>query len=278
MNLLPLILLCDVGFGFCSPSSVKGAVACATLRSPFPQWSALPRQMTMPDPFLPLGLTTTSNAGNESLAAFQDAVASGKAAGRIQTPDEWYACRQPEILRLLQEYQFGYYPDHSKETVSATRFGNNISIAVTAGGKTGRFVASLQLPSAASKATPVPVVINIGGMDKTPYIAAGIAIVDFDYTAVAADSNAKMGAFWDIYSGRDIGNSSCDNGLRSMSAISNHLLLTTQFFCRRTYSLGLGFPPRARRPQPHRPRNRLNSRRCDRVFSPRQRCSCSWPL
>jgi hypothetical protein len=48
-------------------------------------------------------------------------------------------------------------------------------------------------------------VIEIGGMDNTPYLQAGIAIVGFDYTTVAADSNAKTGAFWSIYNGRDIG-------------------------------------------------------------------------
>lgn len=48
-------------------------------------------------------------------------------------------------------------------------------------------------------------VINIGGMQNAPYLSAGIAIAQFDYTTVAADSNAKTGAFWDVYKGRDIG-------------------------------------------------------------------------
>lgn len=30
---------------------------------------------------------------------------TGKAKGRIQTPEEWYRCRQPEIIQMLQEYQ-----------------------------------------------------------------------------------------------------------------------------------------------------------------------------
>lgn len=179
--------------------------ACATIPSPVPAWSQLPEQTTMPDPFLPLGYTTISNAGNDSLASFSQAVMSGRAKGRIQTPDEWSSCRQPEILTMLKEYQYGYYPDHSLENVEATRSGNTVNISITAGGKTGKFAATLQLPIGASKAAPVPVVINIGGMDNQPYLSTGIAIVGFDYTAVAADSNSKTGAFWSIYSGRDIG-------------------------------------------------------------------------
>jgi len=80
-----------------------------------------------------------------------------------------------------------------------------VNIEVTAGGKTGKFSATLSLPSGASASKPAPVVINIGGMSNQPYLQAGIAIVGFDYTRVAADSNSKTGAFWDVYKGRDIG-------------------------------------------------------------------------
>ncbi|KAI1323423.1 hypothetical protein F5Y16DRAFT_403443 [Xylariaceae sp. FL0255] len=159
----------------------------------------------MPDPFLPLAYTTTDNANGTDAAMFAQEVMTGKGKNRIQTPEDWYACRQPEILQLLQEYQFGYYPNHSAETVKATRSGNTVNIAVTAGNKTGQFTATLSLPSGASSGKPVPVVIETGGMDNTPYLSAGIAIVGFDYTAVAADSTAGTGAFWDIYKGRDIG-------------------------------------------------------------------------
>jgi hypothetical protein len=130
---------------------------------------------------------------------------AGKGQNRVQTREEWYKCRQPEILQLLQEYQFGYYPDHSQETVEATRSGNTLNIAVKAGGKTGTFKATITLPSGASASKPAPVVINIGGMQDQPYLSAGIAVAQFDYTSVAPDSNSKSGAFWSIYNGRDIG-------------------------------------------------------------------------
>lgn len=181
------------------------AASCAPIPSPFPTYQQLPVQSTMPDPFLPLAYTTLDNAGSDSATAFADAVMTGKGKNRIQTTEEWYQCRKPELLKLLQEYQFGYYPDHSEETVEATRSGNTINIAVTAGGKTGKFRATISLPTGASESKPAPVVINIGGMQNQPYLAAGIAVAQFDYTSVAADSNAKSGAFWDIYKGRDIG-------------------------------------------------------------------------
>jgi hypothetical protein len=132
---------------------------------------------------------------------------NGQGSHRIQTKEEWYACRQPEILTLLQKYQYGYYPDHSLEKVEATRSGTTVSISVTAGGKTGKFKATISLPTGASATKPAPVVINIGGMQNQPYLSAGIAIAQFDYTSVAADSNSKTGAFWDIYKGKDIGKS-----------------------------------------------------------------------
>ncbi|KAI1413126.1 carbohydrate esterase family 15 protein [Hypoxylon sp. FL1857] len=182
--------------------AVAPAAECAPVPAAgkYPTWQQLPKQTTLPDPWLPLAYTTTDSEGGSS-PSFASDVMAGKGKNRIQTPEEWYRCRQPEILQMLQEYQYGYYPDHSKETVKATRSGNTVNIEVTAGGKTGKFSATLALPST----KPAPVVINIGGMTNQPYLQAGIAVVGFDYTKVAPDSNAKTGAFWDIYNGQDIG-------------------------------------------------------------------------
>ncbi|GAB1309848.1 Carbohydrate esterase family 15 protein [Madurella fahalii] len=181
----------------------NATIQCAPIPSPFPTWQQLPLQSSLPDPFLPLRYTTTDNAGGSS--TFASDVMTGKGQNRVQTPEEWYQCRQPEIVQMLQEYQYGYYPDHSQEKVEATRSGNTLNIAVTAGGKTGRFRATITLPSGASASKPAPVVINIGGMQNQPYLSAGIAIAQFDYTSVAPDSNSKSGAFWSIYNGQDIG-------------------------------------------------------------------------
>ena len=154
-------------------------VTCPKTPSPMPNAASLPAVKTMPDPFLYL---------------------DGKT--RVQSKDEWIQCRQPEIMKLLQEYQYGYYPDHSQETVSATRSGNTLTVTVAVGGKSATIAATLNLPSGSG---PFPVVINIGGMDTKTYINAGIAVVTFDYGKVAADSTSKTGSFWTLYSGKDIG-------------------------------------------------------------------------
>ncbi|KAK4187917.1 hypothetical protein QBC35DRAFT_217567 [Podospora australis] len=190
-----------------SPTPVENSprqMQCPPIPSPFPTWQQLPAQSSLPDPFLPLKYTTTDNASGSS--TFARDVMTGKAPGRISSREAWYQCRQPEILQMLQEYQFGYYPDPSLEKVDATRSGNTLSITVTGpSNKKGSFKATITLPSGASTSKKAPVVINIGGMSNQPYLSAGIAIAQFDYTSVSPDSNSKTGAFWNIYNGRDIG-------------------------------------------------------------------------
>ncbi len=196
---------CRVLLSPCQPEYTSGTGAmrrssARRCRPPFPTYQQLPVQSTMPDPFLYLKYTTTDNAAGSS--SFASDVMTGKDSTGSRPQNEWYKCRQPELLQLLQEYQFGYYPDHSQEKVEATRSGNTVQISVTAGGKTGKFKATVSLPSGATSSKPAPVVIIIGGMQNAPYLSAGIAVAQFDYTSVAADSNSKTGAFWDIYKGR----------------------------------------------------------------------------
>lgn len=162
-----------------APQARQTNITCPPVPNPLPKASAFPSVKTMPDPFLYL---------------------DGKT--RVRSTEEWLACRQPEILAILQEYQYGYYPDRSQETVSATRSGNTLTVTVATGGKTASIAASLNLPVGMG---PFPVVISIGGMDTRSYTSAGIAVVTFDYTRVAADSNSKSGTFWTLYNGRDIG-------------------------------------------------------------------------
>ncbi|KAL0935544.1 Cip2 [Colletotrichum truncatum] len=179
----------------------NSTVECAPLPSAWPTWQQLPKQPSLPDPFLPLKYMTLDNASSNP-SQFATEIMTGKGKNRIKTTEEWYQCQRPQFLTMLQEYQFGYYPDRSQEKVEATRSGNTLTIAVTSGGKTGRFQASLSLPAGKG---PFPVVINIGGMQDQPYLQSGIAIARFNYANVAADSASKTGAFWDIYRGRDIG-------------------------------------------------------------------------
>ena len=69
----------------------------------------------------------------------------------------------------------------------------------------------MNLPSGASKDAPAPVVIAIGGVNNNAYLKEGVAVVTFDYTSVAPDSNGKTGAFWSLYNGKDIGKSTSSN-------------------------------------------------------------------
>lgn len=161
------------------PNHNAANITCLPTPNPMPRAAAFPSIKTMPDPFLYLD-----------------------GQSRVQSKEEWYQCRQPEILKLLQEYQYGYYPDHSQETVTATRSGNSLMVTVAAGGKSAQIAATLSLPVGSG---PFPVVIAIGSMDTRTYTSVGIAVVGFDYSKVAADSNSKSGSFWTLYNGRDIG-------------------------------------------------------------------------
>lgn len=201
------------------PRQASGNVTCPTTPNPMPKAADLPAVKTMPDPFLYL---------------------DGKT--RVKSKEEWYQCRQPEIMKLLQEYQYGYYPDHSQETVTATKSGSKLDISVAAGGKTAKISATLNMPSGTG---PFPVVIAIGGIDNKAYTGAGIAVVTFDYSSVAADSNSKTGSFWTLYNGKDIGGYTTVYGLLRLALISR----------RCAHSLGMGLPPCPRRHRESGPRN-----------------------
>lgn len=167
---------------FASLLALSAAQDCPAFPNPRPAASSLTAQSTLPDPFQ--YFTSTQ---------------------RVANADEWYRCRQPEIKRILQEYQYGFYPDHSQETVTATRSGNTLTVNVSSGGKSGRFTATLAIPGGASASNKAPVMIAIGGVDNNAYTSNGIAVATVDYGNVAPDSNGKTGAFWSLYNGRDIG-------------------------------------------------------------------------
>lgn len=157
-------------------------VTCPVTPSPWPKAASFPKITTLPDPFVYLDGTT-----------------------RVQTREEWFACRQPEIMKMLQEYQYGYYPDHSLETVTATRSGKTLTVTIALGSTKANIAAQISLPTSATAAAPVGVVIAIGGIDNNAFLSKGIAVVTFDYSSVAADSNSKTGSFWTLYKGKDVG-------------------------------------------------------------------------
>jgi hypothetical protein len=152
---------------------------CPALPNPLPSGTNLPAIQHLPDPF-----------------SFFDGT-------RSNSTTDW-ACRRAELLTLIQQYLYGFYPDHSKETVSAVRSGNTVRTTVTAAGRTSTFSFTLTLPSGIST-SPLPVVINNGGVDKNVFLGQGIALASFNPPDVAADSTSKTGAFWSLYAGQNIG-------------------------------------------------------------------------
>ncbi|KAF8887575.1 hypothetical protein BD779DRAFT_1527000 [Infundibulicybe gibba] len=115
--------------------------ACPTLPKPLPSATSLPIITALPNPW-----------------QFFDGTP-------VRSTADW-SCRKAEIKTLAQEYLYGYYPDHSRET----------------GGKSASFETTLTLPP--------------GSRSRT---------ATFDVNTVAADSTTESGAFWELYSGRDIG-------------------------------------------------------------------------
>ncbi len=156
------------------------ASTCPSLARPLPYPTDLPIVSALPDPW-----------------TFFDGTP-------VKSTEDW-ACRKAELTILIQEYMYGYYPDHSLETVSASRSGNNLTVTVKQGNNTASFPALIALPNntVASPHNRVPVMIS-----AEPDIAyPGVAIVSFNVGDVAADSFTPSGPFWDLYNGRDIGES-----------------------------------------------------------------------
>ncbi|TRM59048.1 carbohydrate esterase family 15 protein [Schizophyllum amplum] len=159
---------------------VQAYAQCTPLPSPLPAFDDLSVMTTLPDPF-------TFYNGTP-----------------LASTDDW-ACRQQEIKTLVQEYFYGYYPDTSNETVTATVAqgwqGQTLAITITSGAKTVSFNATLTLPAGASASAPVPALITLGGFGPT---ADGAAAIAFDAAPIAYDGSQKTGAFWELYEG-DIG-------------------------------------------------------------------------
>jgi hypothetical protein len=190
------------------PQTATGGsdVRCAPALSSFPTWDKWPKQSSLPDPFLPPSYMTLDNA-NSDPENFTQTIMNGGGPNRIKTKEEWYQCQQPQLLQLLQEYMYGYYPDHSKETVEVLRSGNTLKINVTAGGKTGSFTARLSVPSPSRKG-PFPAMVFMAapnyGRENFYTANGGYILVEIIANEIASETN-KTGAFWDIYDGQDIG-------------------------------------------------------------------------
>lgn len=163
--------------------------SCAPSLAALPQPSDLPIINTLPDPF-------TFRLSNR----------------RVESRADW-ACRREELMVLVQQYLYGFYPDHSRERVHARRDGNNLTITVSVDNKSATFLANVVFPpetTADRGGDRVPVVITTGPQDLVPanvtsFLESGVAVAQFDVNTVANDSYTRIGAFWDLYGDRDIG-------------------------------------------------------------------------
>ena len=74
-------------------------------------------------------------------------------------------CRHQELLVLVQEYMYGYYPDHSLEIVTSCldETGTNLSITASSANGSGTWFTTLSFLTNVNATTdsPVPVVICV---------------------------------------------------------------------------------------------------------------------
>lgn len=159
--------------------------ACPALPNPLPAPTDMPIIDAFPDPW------TFFN--NET----------------VRSPADW-ECRKAELKTLVQEYMYGYFPDPSLEKVHAVRSGEgglNVTVSVSLGRNTASWNITLEMPTnvRASREHPVPVVVSAGGVNDTVFTGSGVALATINVDDVANDSIIPGGAFWELYSGRDIG-------------------------------------------------------------------------
>ncbi|KAK1762969.1 carbohydrate esterase family 15 protein [Phialemonium atrogriseum] len=96
----------------------------------------------------------------------------------------------------MQQYELGTYPG-PPDSVKGTLSGNSLSVAVTVGGKSITFSASIKKPSGNG---PFPAIITIGGASLP--IPNTVATINFGNDAFAAQSSGSsrgQGAFYTLF-------------------------------------------------------------------------------
>ncbi|TFK94878.1 carbohydrate esterase family 15 protein [Polyporus arcularius HHB13444] len=186
MLLFSILLLCVTNVWLVDAATSS---SCAPSVANMPQPSDLPIINTLPDPF-------TFRLSNR----------------RVASRGDW-ECRREELMVLVQQYLYGFYPDHSRERVHARREGNSLTITVSVEDKSATFNATVVFPPETAtdrRGEGVPVVITTGPQDLVPanvtsFLESGVAVAQFEVNTVANDSYTRIGAFWDLYGDRDIG-------------------------------------------------------------------------
>ena len=117
---------------------------------------------------------------------------------RMTSKAEW-TCRREEIKQLAEKYVYG--PKPAKPTVTGTVSNTNITVNVSANGKSSSFSAGVSLPSGTG---PFPAVVVYGGFgaDTTTIKNAGAAVISYDPYTVGKEGTGrgnKQGAFYTLY-------------------------------------------------------------------------------
>lgn len=118
------------------------------------------------------------------------------ASGTNITTKADFDCRAQEISKMFQQYELGDYPGPA-DTVKGTLSGNTLTVAVTVGGKSVSYTASVSKPSGNG---PFPAIITIGG-SSIP-IPAGVATIGFnndDFAAQQSSASHGTGKFFTLF-------------------------------------------------------------------------------
>ncbi|KAG6367798.1 hypothetical protein INS49_001993 [Diaporthe citri] len=118
------------------------------------------------------------------------------ADGKKVTTKADFDCRAQEISKIMQQYELGDYPP-PPDSVKGTLSGNSLTVAVTVGGKSVSYSASISKPSGSG---PFPAIIAIGGSSLP--IPAGVATINFnndDFASQASSSSRGQGKFYTLF-------------------------------------------------------------------------------
>ena len=110
---------------------------------------------------------------------------------KVTSAAQW-SCRKEEISAIIQRYELGAIP--ATPEVKASISSNQLSITVTAGGKTLTMSPTIRLPSGQG---PFPALIALGGASIP--VPAGVAVITYDNEDIAATNPRGKGKFYDLY-------------------------------------------------------------------------------
>ena len=141
------------------------------------------------------------------LMTFQDGT-------KVETAGDWQRRRQ-EILSLYERYVYGFMPDPAGETVTydlkdcTECAGKELTVRVSANGKTVSFTVLVTLPESAAPEGGYPCFIEYwgykwmgrAGADPNCLYAAsrGYAGINYSPVDVAADNSTMTGPFYELY-------------------------------------------------------------------------------